>query len=462
MTDMHIVRKGDTLSKISKKYSVSVSELQNINELPNSNRLEIGQVISLKKENVLGVQVLFLDKDRNPIKEITYFLEYAGRTIRGMTGADGLTKKIMTITPQDDVRIFIERVDESLKEIGKVVSGYGNKLVTLVSPAVKVEAKTEKHPDLKRGEYPNKKEKVNPAYDPKSKQAPTTNKEGLGKKVTLGKSQDGKPLAIVEGDIPDLNGFLDEYNGEAMAEDDYAWAAKELDVEKAAIKAFAVVESAGAGFFKMGTRQVPKILYERHKFSKKTNHRYSANYPDISLPSAYYNSKAKYVLADATYKKTNGIPSDVEFYRPIRKKDSKKTKESAVTLKELLETGKTTTDKDKYAVGVGSYKRLVKAYQLDQNAALESCSWGAFQIMGEYWKIMGYASQKDFTRAVSRSPKEQIKTFVLYIKHVNPGIKKHLKANDWAAVAKAYNGRGYKENDYDVKLEAAYKKFSKE
>jgi hypothetical protein len=104
----------------------------------------------------------------------------------------------------------------------------------------------------------------------------------------------------------------------------------------------------------------------------------------------------------------------------------------------------------------------VKAYQLDQVAALESCSWGAFQIMGEFWKIMGFPSVHEFTRSLSRSPKEQIRSFVRYIKFVNPTIKGHLHRRDWVAVARAYNGPGYKEYDYDVKLEAQYNKFKDE
>lgn len=58
--------------------------------------------------------------------------------------------------------------------------------------------------------------------------------------------------------------------------------------------------------------------------------------------------------------------------------------------------------------------------------------------------------------------KEQIMAFVRYINYVNPGIKKHLKGHNWAAVAAAYNGPGYKDNNYDIKLAAAYKKFKDE
>lgn len=457
MSDYYTVAKGDTLSKIAKSHATTVQELIKLNEIANPNKLSVGQRLALKKEVVLGVQPLFLDRNRDPIEGLEYMLEYAGKAIRGVTGANGLGKKTFTETAEDEVKILVKRLDGTVKEVGKVVSGYGNKLVTLISQRIKIEASTEKHPDVKLGERPNPKEKTEPAHDPAKKQPPTTGKENLGNKTKATKTLDGKPVTVVEGDIPDFS-YLDKYSDEKLEANDYELAAKELDVEVAAIKAFALVESGGSGYTKIGERVVPKILYERHKFSAKTNHKYSAKYPDISLPNAYYNKNAKYVPADSAYKKSRNIPEDVDFYRPINKKDSKDVKDSAVKLDEMLKTGKATVEKDKYAEGLGSYKRLSKAYQLNRDAALESCSWGAFQIMGEYWSTMKYSSIFDFVKAMSRSQKEQLKAFVAYIKYVNPSIKKHLANKDWAATAKAYNGPGYKEYNYDTKLEAAYKK----
>src|SRR6185369_3987582 len=461
MSDYYTVAKGDTLSKIAKSHGTTVQELMKLNEIANPNKLPVGQRLALKKEVVLGVQPLFLDRNRDPIEGLEYILEYAGKAIRGVTGANGLGKKNFTETAEDDVKILIKRLDGTMKEVGKVVSGYGNKLVTLISQRIKIEASTEKHPDVKLGERPNPKEKTEPAHDPVKKQPPTTGKENLGNKTKATKTPDGKPVTVVEGDIPDFS-YLDKYSDEKLVATDYESAAKELDVEVASIKAFALVESGGSGYIKIGERVVPKILYERHKFSAKTNHKYSANYPDISLPTAYYNKNAKYVPGDSVLKKSRNIPEDVNFYRPINKRDTKEVKDSAVSLDEMLKTGKATTEKDKYADGLGSYKRLSKAFQLNKEAALESCSWGAFQIMGEYWSTMEYSSIYDFVKSISRSQKEQLKAFVAYIKYVNPSIKKYLANKDWVAAAKAYNGPGYKDNNYDVKLEAAYIKFSGE
>ena len=45
----HIVEKGDTLYAISKKYTISVDELKQLNNL-NSNTISIGQVLNIRKE----------------------------------------------------------------------------------------------------------------------------------------------------------------------------------------------------------------------------------------------------------------------------------------------------------------------------------------------------------------------------------------------------------------------------
>lgn len=45
----HVVKRGDTLSGISKKYGISIDELANFNEIKNPNLIRIGQRIRLPK-----------------------------------------------------------------------------------------------------------------------------------------------------------------------------------------------------------------------------------------------------------------------------------------------------------------------------------------------------------------------------------------------------------------------------
>lgn len=404
-----------------------------------------------------SVQVLILDADRNPIKKQKYRLYFNGALVAAETGEDGLTKKISTGSAVDEVKVAIERFDGSIKIVAQVISGVGDKLVTLISPKVKLTGPTLPHPAAVSSQPPSRKEPITPSYDARQKKAPTTKTE-FGPVTELTKNKNGHSVAKVEGDIPNLE-FLGEFTGETMGEDDYVWAAHELDIEGAAIKAFAIVESEGSGFFKIGDKTVPRILYERHKFAKFTKNVYSKLNPDISLPCAYYNIHDYYIMADEEHKNKRNVPVDIQYYRAINKKDNDEIRRNSAKFKNLIEQRKVERETHAYFDGIGSYRRLIKAYKLDPTAALESCSWGSFQIMGEFWKEMGFSSALDFSKMMSRSPKDQIKAFVLYIKHVNPKIKNYLRSQDWEAAAKAYNGPGYKVNKYHIKLQAAYEKF---
>ncbi len=442
MSNVHVVVKGDTLSKISKTYDVSIADLQNINHFSNPNRLNIGQKIVLKKEEVLGFQALILDKDRNPIDAQRYQFVFAGRVVNGVTDADGLTKKIMTVSPKDEVRILIERLDKSFKQVTTVVSGYGNKLVTMLSPSIKVEAKTERHPNLKQGQLPNKKEKIDPIYDSKNKKDPTVDKKNLGTKTTATKTQDGKPLTKVEGDIPDLS-FLGTFVGGEVSKADIEAAAKELKCEPGLIYAIARQESAHSSFITIGKRTVPTILYERHWFRKLTK-------PDKSSSSPY--EKKYYDICGPAYHKTKRI-------KVVTK--SEKNKKSKVTW-ELVDaiTGKTPDNDDIYsAPGLSQYKRLVKAYQLDKSAALQSCSWGKFQIMGFNYKNAGYTDIFAFVKDMCTGDPAHIKAFLKFAKS-NATLLDGLRNNEYEKIAEGHNGASWKSinKDYASNIE----KFSKE
>lgn len=179
-----------------------------------------------------------------------------------------------------------------------------------------------------------------------------------------------------------------------LSEVDYVSAAERLDVEPAVIKAVAEVESRGDGFLDTGE---PVILFERHKFHRHTGGLFSAANPDISNP------------------KSGGY-------------------------------GKT---EDQHA-------RLQKAVALDRDAALESASWGKFQVLGENWESLGYASLQEFINAMYRSEADHLDAFLRYVE-VN-GLADALRKHRWATFARGYNGKNYKINNYDVRLARAYAK----
>jgi hypothetical protein len=184
---------------------------------------------------------------------------------------------------------------------------------------------------------------------------------------------------------------------QGLDQQSYESAATLLDVEVAAIQAVAEVETSGKAFDEQGR---PRILYERHYFHRLTHGRYDHLHPDIS---------------------------------------------------NALRGG--------YGKFSAQYGKLEKAFALDPVAALQSASWGRFQIMGKNFHAAGFSSVQWFVLALTRSEANHLQAFANFVK-ANTTMHDALKKKDWAIFAKGYNGSSYKENKYDTKLEQAYKRLS--
>lgn len=118
-----------------------------------------------------------------------------------------------------------------------------------------------------------------------------------------------------------------------------------------------------------------------------------------------------------------------------------------------------TWDKSLYNVRP-QHEKLAVCEVLHWDAAHMSCSWGKGQVMGFNWQDLKYPSLKAFIDAMHESEAAQIDAMCRFIK-VN-GLVDELQRRDWAGFALRYNGEGYKANDYDTRLAAAYKKAKKE
>lgn len=179
-----------------------------------------------------------------------------------------------------------------------------------------------------------------------------------------------------------------------LTEQDFLEASKLLNCEIALIKAVTQIESGGYGFFEDDR---PKILFEAHYFSKFTKGKYDKTKPNISSP---------------------------------------------------------TWNRRLYIGGISEYTRLDEAIKLDKKSALQSASWGMFQIMGSNYSACGFKNVEDFVKAMYENSKNHLLAFCSFLK--SKGLDKKLIAKDWAGFALGYNGAGYKANSYDVKIKNAY------
>lgn len=208
-----------------------------------------------------------------------------------------------------------------------------------------------------------------------------------------------------------LAGLQGQDTGKLLKHADLLQASLRLGVPVAAVYALNEVESKGRGFLDNGK---PVILYERHvMYNRLQLVRSTADDQEQLLQRALLLAKQAPALVNP---KAGG-----------------------------------------YIGGTAEHQRLAQARQLDDVAALESASWGAFQVMGYHWQRLGYASIHDFVAEMNSSEAEHLEVFVRYIE-ADTNLLKALKAQKWATVAKLYNGPDYQRNLYDVKLERAFER----
>ncbi len=186
----------------------------------------------------------------------------------------------------------------------------------------------------------------------------------------------------------------------ALVDHDFADSAQRLRVQPAAIKAFWLTEASGAGF----TAGRPKILPERHRFSKDSGHRFDASNPTLSYPR--WGTLPYPVTQDARY--------DM-----------------------LLAWG-----------------RILTAAKMPIDAMFDACSYGAPQIMGENHQACGYATSWQFAEAMARDEATQLRAFEGFV--TNDGILPYLRKVDrtvtsWQPVADRYNGTASRLNNYAAK-----------
>jgi N-acetylmuramidase/Putative peptidoglycan binding domain len=177
-----------------------------------------------------------------------------------------------------------------------------------------------------------------------------------------------------------------------------------INVERAAVKSVYEVEAQGAGF--LGLK--PKILFEGHIFWR------------------------------------------------LLEQAGKRPQQFVAGNEDVLYPAWTTRF---YLGGLQEYDRLEKAKAIDESLALQSASWGLFQIMGNNFRVAGFDSVENFVAAMQQSERAHLDAFASFIgetRFQGVTLRELLAARDWEKFARAYNGPSYRANKYDTKLQAAY------
>jgi len=178
--------------------------------------------------------------------------------------------------------------------------------------------------------------------------------------------------------------------GDPLSQDTFDACVQTIGAANEALWAVLSVETSGCGYQR---DRRPKILFERHIFHRLTQGRFDAEDPDVSAPtSGGYGTGGAY-----------------------------------------------------------QYVRLAAAMQLDEEAALQSASWGLGQILGTNFKAAGYPDVGTMVQAFVRSEDEQLTGMVRFIK--TQGMATSLAGKSWTEFARRYNGPSYAKNRYNELLE---------
>jgi len=104
-----------------------------------------------------------------------------------------------------------------------------------------------------------------------------------------------------------------------------------------------------------------------------------------------------------------------------------------------------------------SYPRLMAAMEIDEDAALRSCSWGLGQIMGFNCQMAGYPTARAMVEHFAEDEEHHLNAMVSYI--IAAGLDDELRRGDWRGFARGYNGPGYATHNYHGRLEKAFLKW---
>lgn len=181
---------------------------------------------------------------------------------------------------------------------------------------------------------------------------------------------------------------------EALRAEDLARAAHELRVDLPVIRGFVEVESRGNGFLPSG-RCV--ILFERHIMRRRLLAR--------GLP------------AEGPPSLVNGRPGG-------------------------------------YLGGEREWTRMEEAQKIHRFSALESASWGLFQIMGFHANRLGYGDVERFAEAMGRGEGDHLEAFVRFVE-ADPVLHRALQERDYHVASRQYNGPNYAAHDYHGRFRRA-------
>lgn len=188
-------------------------------------------------------------------------------------------------------------------------------------------------------------------------------------------------------------------------------AADKLGCRVETIKAIAEVEAGPYGAF-LDTGE-PVILFEPHIFSRLTGGKFDGNVVEAKYIDTKIVARGElekwWIISYPTWR--------LGWYGPTSKQ----------------------------------HARLQGAERFNRDAALKSCSWGLYQLMGFNHKLCGHETIQSFVNAMYRSVDDHLDALVSFVLS-DPRKVKAVQERDAKTFARLFNGVSYAKNKYDTRL----------
>lgn len=141
-----------------------------------------------------------------------------------------------------------------------------------------------------------------------------------------------------------------------------------------------------------------------------------------------------------------------KFYSEMQKHEPSKLGAAIKAGLAIPKWNKKTQYKDQ-GTSAGRLNVIAKARAIDEEVANRAASWGLGQTMGFNAERLRYANATAMVAELSKGIGQQVDALVREIK--SSKLDRYLIAKNFAAFAKGYNGPGYKQNNYDVRMQKA-------
>lgn len=149
-----------------------------------------------------------------------------------------------------------------------------------------------------------------------------------------------------------------------------------------------------------------------------------------------------------------------KFYSELKRAGKNKELTAAIRQGLAIPKWSRSTQYKDQGTSAGRMAVMAKARAIDVECANRAASWGLGQVMGFNAERLGYANATEMVRAMTIGGiRAQLDGLMKEIKSSKLDV--HLRNKNFALFALGYNGKGYKQNQYDTRMVAAEKRWAR-